>query len=254
MVPSVQFPLTSAWSKLARADEHLQSLHREIRAFLGTNPYAFGISLDMEQSRSVFSTLLVTPPPTRLGPVFGDYIHNLRCALDHLAWRFAQVKYSGVIPEDAERQIQYPIGKDLAAFRSQAVMAHLTHAQIAFMERFQPKQHRPDDLLFLLRELSNADKHRVMHPIAVSVANQTPEFVGNEDAVIREIFYEAGKPLVEEAEFATVTFEQTGPDPHVEMRGLPVVLSFGAVPDHALRPMQNLVTQILNEATESALW
>jgi hypothetical protein len=251
MVPSVSFRLSSAWSKLARSDEHLQALHKKTRAFFDSNPYAFGLERDLEHSRYVFSTLLVTPPPPKLGPIFGDYIHNLRCALDHLAWQLALIRYGGMIPTDAERQIQYPIGKDLTSFRCHSALPHFKREHVTFMEGFQTAQGGPSDLLMLIRELSNTDKHRIMHPLAVSIADQTPDFVATKDAVIRDVSYVPGKLLVENTEFATVAFEKTGPDPEVEMRGLPVVLSFGDAPDSALRPMQDIVTQVLHEATEA---
>src|SRR5438128_2342233 len=93
-----EFLLAGAWTKLARAEYHLNALTKEMRVFLDSDPYEFERRLDYENSRYLFYVKRVETPKLQWGAVIGDFIHNLRSALDHLTWQLALKHYRGAIP------------------------------------------------------------------------------------------------------------------------------------------------------------
>jgi hypothetical protein len=113
------------------------------------------------------------PKPERreeISLIAGDVIHNLRSALDHLAWAMAS-EFSGGEPPDPTG-VQFPIRDTAAAFgEARRVRAQLAVAHWQFIESVQPYHgvdgrsdswHGPyNHQLALLRDLSNDDKHRL---------------------------------------------------------------------------------------------
>lgn len=87
--------------KLVRADEHLQALNNEVVNFLAIRPYE--VVTQQDGSRDNISAKFVYrhAPPDKLLMLIGDVLHNLRSALDHLAWSLAGAK--------ADRSTEFPI-------------------------------------------------------------------------------------------------------------------------------------------------
>jgi hypothetical protein len=79
--------------KLARAAEHLESLNEEVASYLDSRPYEV-----VQETQPEGNPLLVCKvnslPPMRLSVLLGDFLHNLRSALDHLAWQLVLVNGS----------------------------------------------------------------------------------------------------------------------------------------------------------------
>ena len=98
----------------------------------------------------------------------GECIHNLRSALDNLAYALARLKTD---PPTRPWTIYFPIFGEQGRFNNngRASIAQLPPAAADAIERLQPFQRtgaRQDgtpeqDLLLLLQALSNSDKHRV---------------------------------------------------------------------------------------------
>ena len=103
-------------------------------------------------------------PPLRFGVILGDCLHNLRSALDHLVWQVALL--DGNTPD---RNAQYPIAsKSERQFEDMAKrqLAGLNDRHRAMIKDTQPF-HRGADAathpLSMLANLSNTDKHQVVH-------------------------------------------------------------------------------------------
>jgi hypothetical protein len=251
MVPAVtEFLLRGAWTKLARSEHHLQSLTTEMRAFLKAEPYGFLTRLDYENSRYLFYVERVEEPPLQWSAMIGDFIHNLRSALDHLTWQLALKHYGGTIPPKVWPEISYPIADDLDGFKKRSALRHLNPKHITFMERFQTKDRNPYNPLTLLNDLWNTDKHRTIHSTLITAGDVAPEFTPNDDARILDSWYAKGKQLEVGTKFACVTFEQLGPDPKVTMDSLRVNIAFGDCPDIAINALRDVTRDILNGATE----
>jgi hypothetical protein len=244
------FLLAGAWTKLARAEHHLNTLTNEMRVFLDSDPYEFERRLDYENSRYLFYVKRVETPKLQWGAVIGDFIHNLRSALDHLTWQLALKHYGGAIPREVWPEISYPIAHDLSGFKKRSVLKHLDTEHVTFMQGFQTEHRNPQNPLTLLHDLWNTDKHRILHATLISVGDIGPQFKGNEDAEIRDVWYAKGEQLVVGTKFADVLFEQSGPDPQVDMESLRVNIAFGDCPDIAINALRDVTRDILDGATE----
>jgi hypothetical protein len=102
------------------------------------------------------------------GLIAGDAIHNLRCALDHLAWQLAMRYFNGVEPKDPRviRNIQFPIVTDKTKWPGHPHGKYVTAADLANLEKVQPFYIPPiagaRHFLEGVAEFSNADKHRTV--------------------------------------------------------------------------------------------
>jgi hypothetical protein len=116
MVASLEWPRL----KVERAGEHLAELHQEVERFLGsgafrseaiprTKKYLVSKSergrLDPASAEEedgtglyMFRVHTAAEPPTRIGLLIGDCLHNLRSGLDHLVWQL--ILQSGGSPDE----------------------------------------------------------------------------------------------------------------------------------------------------------
>src|ERR1700759_789299 len=103
-------------------------------------------------------------PPLHFGVILGDFLHNLRGVLDHIIWQ--PVVLNGHEPT---RGNAFPICDTCGDF-DKAVdrnLVGLTDDQKALVAEYQPYRlgdDAPFHVLAVLRDLSNTDKHRFVHP------------------------------------------------------------------------------------------
>ena len=168
--------------KLDRAVQHLERLQREVQRWLGRHPHFVISNFNPERGRY---SIWVTPegePPAELGLIIGDCLHNLRSALDSLAYDLARTCQGGTLsPEVAERS-EFPIFIEPKKFeearkRKIGAIAPRAQAKIKRLQPFNkwdhfrnymaiwgmrshPEAYHP---LWLLQKLSNIDKHRERH-------------------------------------------------------------------------------------------
>jgi hypothetical protein len=159
--------LAGAIAKFNRSKEQFDELIVEMDAFFNQDPkphHSVG-EFDTEKWEWVERFQITQEPPLRLGVIFGDCIHNLRSALDHVIWQTTLL--DGGTPDDST---QFPIAsKSEAQFEAIAKrrIAGLSEKHRALVKQAQPynagdQAHRHP--LGVLATLSNTDKHRVVHP------------------------------------------------------------------------------------------
>jgi hypothetical protein len=210
-------PLDSCRAKLARAEQVWNELGARLIDFLAQEPYRHEGTFDADAEEWVVSFRVLAEPPSEWGVLVGDVVHNLRSALDHLAWQL-------VLLNNAEpgRRTQFPIFSDGAAYRAQgeAVQAAgMSDADKALIEEFQPfrqpeAEERPHELS-VLQHLSNVDKHRVVHTTLVQTAGSQFRIHGLEDVTgIRHIAPQFG-PLTDGAELVRIGIVVEGPNPRL---------------------------------------
>lgn len=186
-------PLLGARLKIERARQHLKTLGHETRVFTESQPYRTVIEPDPETGDQVVRVRLTRPErriPLRLGLIAGDAIHNLRSALDHLAWQLA------VIGDGPDRFTQFPLFDDAHEYRRLEhrllhgiVKGHRT--RIEALQPYHVKQlvnagtllDRGDPRiinasLMAIGRLDNTDKHRLILPITGIAAWREPKFHG----------------------------------------------------------------------------
>jgi hypothetical protein len=158
-------------AKLKRADVHLAVLGAAIDVFLSADNYRFvGDQVpDPEtgyEQRIIHLEVDEFPPDAVWGPMIGDVVHNLRSALDHLAWETARPGSRHSSAHDIEFPIFFghPDDNPKVRQRLDRKLNHIRPEFHAVIERVQPYEarnlHHP---LWLLNRLWNVDKHRTLH-------------------------------------------------------------------------------------------
>lgn len=88
-------PLDGCEAKLRRAEGHLQTFESEVVRFFEQNPYRITYEADLNALSYTFYIHDLVPPDPDWGLIIGDCIHNLRSALDHLAYQLAILGQGG---------------------------------------------------------------------------------------------------------------------------------------------------------------
>jgi hypothetical protein len=149
----------SAQAKLARANAHLETLETEFREFFGGDPYSVTHEFDYLEGKHRWRADLTEPVPVNWPLLIGDCVHNLRSALDHLAWQLAGAK-----PDD--RTTMFPIFDDPARFEKHGRwrLKTVPRRPRALIEWLQPcrRADPTDDLLFLIEVFDAEDKHKTI--------------------------------------------------------------------------------------------
>lgn len=164
-------------AKMRRALEHRQQLLGEIDVFVESDSHSIRSKKFGEGfQHSWYMTFDPRPDWTKWGVLFGDMLHNLRSALDHLAWQLVRV--NGHQPDS---RTTFPIFYDQKEFlpkgratRAMRGMSPEVQARIKGLQPFDPDGKEPEDkALWLLRELNNYDKHRIVTPCVLATGGGT---------------------------------------------------------------------------------
>jgi len=225
-------PSPNPRGKLDRAHEHLRVLDTETAAFYKGNavegkPYEIESEFRADASEYVFTIKVLRQPPAALSLILGDYLHNLRSALDHLVCRLA---VSNGNPEACE-STQFPVSKTSGNFASVAPdwLAGLKSTQRAIIEREQPYhagQRAGHHALRLIHDLDNFDKHRAIHPAFGFFTDPgrsgaaALRFTPNRDAgTVRDGEIANGRRIEGDTEIVRLKLAPLGPSPKVDMHG-----------------------------------
>lgn len=176
-------PLYGAMMKLKRANEHLKVLYDHVNTFLHEPPDPYLVTVEPDEQHLGTGTdaadkfRLVLKPGTKLvptmewGTMVGDILHNLRSALDHLAWELT-VANSGPAPADPVggkwKRVGFPILTDRARWSDLGMEAVWgigpdPAARIEELQPYNTGQDAPErQPLAVLHELWNRDKHRTV--------------------------------------------------------------------------------------------
>lgn len=172
-------------AKLDRAKTHFHALNKSIGAFKRSKTHDFVVTkFDPNTGEKVVHLkILKEPKNPEWGLLLGDMIHNLRSALDHLAWQL--VILNG---EKPRRQNQFPIigteseywkvPKNRSESARDRMLEGVSEPHRTFIDLVQPFNARNDPsgtALAVLSWLSNADKHRVIHAGFVLTEEPSPE-------------------------------------------------------------------------------
>jgi hypothetical protein len=160
-------PLDGARLKVVWAQEHIDTLKAEIRAYLDKRPYE--VTAENKPNFGIVGKVtIIIPPPMSLSALIGDCATNARATLDYIVWELAGRYFSP--PFNAgnanDRRItSFPISNlpsdagyvnrltSLANRKIPAVAIDEIKAVQPYNEAYQP--------LWWLHELVNTDKHRM---------------------------------------------------------------------------------------------
>jgi hypothetical protein len=160
--------------KLAWASYHLDRFEAEVREWRERHTHRYESHFDRESGKQIVRIRFPEPVPTEFRLIIGDCLHNLRSALDNLAYELAVSEHgSSPLPGRHERRSEFPIfGKRKWSVRERREKIGCINPRAqAIIQRLQPYR-RGDkyasDPLWMLNELNNMDKHRV--PVVTQVA------------------------------------------------------------------------------------
>lgn len=200
--------------KVQRAQEHIQNLGRMLEAFQDTDFYSVSINENPKTGHKALSVRITKALPEIAPLVIGDAIHNLRAALDLLAYETV----SAITGEEAPK-VYFPFSskrenlKDAKGYG--AIQAASPEVARFITDTIQPYE-TGNRALWGLNKLDILDKHRLLIPTGqvtqISVTRFTDEGKDATETVIfghdglggMDVFHTAGnlniksyrKPLV----------------------------------------------------------
>ena len=180
--------LRGAWAKWERAVEHHRGLAQAGRDWLDEPAFDIAVEYDANIRAHVACFVVHRSAPARLGAIAGDCLHNLRSALDLLAWELAHKKLpsAGAAPPAKLDHVAFPIARPddtEASFAKRQALKFFedeARARVVEYQRFgvTNRDHEP---LLLLGALSNIDKHRLILVGAAAVRLRETRFAWQPD-------------------------------------------------------------------------
>ena len=167
-------------AKIDRADGLIEELRARIEPISATAIRSIRRETDGDETKLLFRVTELPSIDNDIAVVVGDVLHNLRSALDHLAWQL--VLFDGGQPN---KDTKFPIFTKVQArpvtikpeINSKEILAALTEAQ-PFSEAAHG--HDPlDDSLELVRVLNNYDKHHLLLAVVCSIDGDLPAYWGS---------------------------------------------------------------------------
>jgi hypothetical protein len=244
--------------KLARAQAHLEALKAEVRAYWEREPYRLRPDLDCEAGEYSLYIEISEAAPVQWSVIVGDFIHNLRSALDHMACQLVLINRGTGTSTD---RTQFPIfikepktGKPLAAWeRMTDGMSPRILAEIRDMQPYKAGDRAKEHALAILNALSNADKHRLLIGHVAAVAPHDTGSIGvveRNDVEVTNAEIAIGVPLKHGDKIAWADVRCIGPEPEVDHQGpIPMDIAVRSGPHHVTT--QGLVD--LHEGTTKRL-
>jgi hypothetical protein len=188
-------PLDEAYAKVARAGQFLEQLHAFNFAWVDAHPYDIETRVvpDLGNHFGVAVARGVEEPiPMEIGLIAGDLAHNLRSALNYLAWQLASPPF-GDGPGDHTAFpliFDFPRGKvrkrtPPERFEDEAprLLRGIREPYRTMIERCQPYHGGVFRNLALLSIINDTDKHRVVTTTSLAahlanprIVNASPQF------------------------------------------------------------------------------
>lgn len=147
--------------KIERAKKHLGDLEAAIIESRGKHSYI----VIRDVNKPVGGVSLGGPPVTKVGEVpvdvisiAGDVVHNLRSALDHLAYQLA---VTGTPGKEPSRRVEFPIAKDATTYEAEKArkLEGIRPDTVKVIDALKPYK-GGNDAIWRIHELDNIDKHR----------------------------------------------------------------------------------------------
>lgn len=180
---STPIDLTSVYAKIQRAEEHIRSVDAELTEWLESGSHTYTLERNEERTQTYFRAKMYGPKPDylRWTLIVGDAINNLRSALDHLVYAYAKhqrrdtpgskVEGSAFVIADTHEKWNHPSNRKKLSCLSIPIME-----AIKAVQPFSRKHPDLPPLLSILRDFSNADKHRLLRVAAAAISHADVSF------------------------------------------------------------------------------
>lgn len=156
--------LRGARSKIERAKHHISDLEAAISSFLALSPYALTPEYYAEQNVTAYFLDTFSPVPDEISLLIGDAAHNLRTALDFLAYALAR----NANPTTTLNHIYFPISKSFSHYKAElpGKTKGIAQESVDAITAIQPYGGGNDDL-WGLHLLDIIDKHKLLVTAAI---------------------------------------------------------------------------------------
>lgn len=144
--------------KVERAKQHLRDLETARDGFIASTPYAIQSEFNPQTGYDEFTVTNIQTPPDEIGTIVGDAIHNLRSALDHLAYQLVLANR-----QNPSSQTCFPIYDDAAKYNSGRTgkLKGMAQDAIDAIDNIKPYL-GGEDIFWYLHKLDIADKHHAL--------------------------------------------------------------------------------------------
>jgi hypothetical protein len=160
--------------KVDRAYKHLVDLQLAYACFFRPpDPYEIIPEDDPKTGERTFYLRIHKEIPSEFSALIGDIAHNLRSALDHLAWHLVQI--SPAFPKAKDREIYFPIFEDASEYQKgkmrkiqgmsdTAIQAIDDIKPYGRLDKSNPMAGIGNLALYWLNAIDLQDKHRLLIP------------------------------------------------------------------------------------------
>ena len=229
--------LKSSWAKAKRAKAHIDFLRDEV-ARESPNGKMLWLTRQYEPKKGaiVYRVERTVKIHDDWSLIIGETVHNLRGALDHLAWQLALRYFKGIEPSDKRviKMIQFPIVEDKLLWPGHPNRKYMLIRDAQKLKGFQPfkltkKQAAVGRHIFKdffgFSGVSNVDKHRKIQVTHHYVLDARFNYTGSKDCVPANdsrAFNAEGMMLPGDAtkagdEVLRIPIVPTGPNPDVDL-------------------------------------
>lgn len=175
-VASVENPFDACWRRFDRAEEHRKAAAAVWNDHIDDIPHHLYLD-DRGGGSFVIGVREVIPTPPAMSVLLGEWLYNLRCALDYAVYA-AAVWNTGENPPPKQAQLQFPCSFDKSHYRDNEYrLAPLTEYQrTELIEFMQPFRHPDPDTSALgwLHRLARIDRHRRLTVMTGYLAESNP--------------------------------------------------------------------------------
>ncbi|CAN5408238.1 hypothetical protein BH10ACT5_BH10ACT5_14170 [soil metagenome] len=164
----------SARLRVERARIHAGEMTAAWNEYLEPHPFSFDLVRESDTTYLLRCEQHAALPEL-LSALFGEWLYNLRSALDYLVWAAAAYA-AGCVPPPNEGGLQYPIYDDESAWeRNRWRLKQLAPHQVEMLETMQPFRSDADaNYLGWINRLARIDRHRRLTTFTARVAEANP--------------------------------------------------------------------------------
>lgn len=169
-------PFAACWLRIDRAETHRKAAADVWNAFLEDKPYDVLLDNHGEGEYSL-RVIQEEPTPPEMSVLIGEWLYNLRCALDYAVYATA-ICDSAKDPPPGAGQLQFPCYFTEAQYRQNEYrLKPLTeHHRTEVIELMQPYRHDDPDTSALgwLHKLARIDRHRRLNVMTSYISELSP--------------------------------------------------------------------------------
>lgn len=215
------------WAKVKRAGEHRDALNAEIVSAFTERDHLPRVGTRYEEETGDHVLYVSYMPDLsalieRASILFGDSVHNLRCALDHVVFELAMAHKKGQI--EHPRRLAFPITDSENNWKQEERrLTEVSPEARALIKWYQPfealaRAGQPPGtptLLGYIRDLDDWDKHRLLTPVTVpgaSLADPQPDAMAIWTAAAMASLVDPSAYELKAVELGTIFARTTFPD------------------------------------------